>query len=176
MHASRDRWSALYEPKEKRIFLSTLYMMMLNFQNIEFPWTLKNVTKFECLKDVSINVYNTEGQKTLNILPIRLADDKKEKHVNLLFARSATMWAISYGARICLGSWARNWVNIMVKSIFAIGKYMINKSEFFFKKKLTLFIFICSCLHYFHSNEKLQSYMIDWWWINDCYPTTEQRQ
>jgi len=49
-----------------------------------------------------------------------------------------------------------------------ICKYMINKSEFFFKKKLTLFIFICSCLHYFHSNERLQSHIVDCRRINDC--------
>ena len=81
--------------------------------------------------------------------------------------RETTMWVISYESRICPDSWARNWVNIMVKNTFAIS--MINKSKFFFKKekKLILFIFICSCLHYFHSNERLQSHMVDWP-INDC--------
>ena len=46
------------------------YTMVLNLQNIEFPITLKDVTKFERLNDVTINVYGIEGQKTLNVLPI----------------------------------------------------------------------------------------------------------
>ena len=95
----------------------------------------------------------------------------KEKHINWFYIckiRETTTWAISYRSRICLGSWACNWVNITVKSIFAIGKYIINKSEFFFKK-LTLFIFICNCLHYFHSKEKLQSYMDRLRWINALF-------
>jgi len=41
--------------------------------------TLKDITKFERLNRVSVNVYTIEEQK---ILPIRLTDDKKEKHVN----------------------------------------------------------------------------------------------
>jgi len=62
-----------------RIFLST---MVLNFQNIEFPITLKDVTKFEYLNDVSIDVYAIEEQKTLNVFPIWFTE--KEKHTNLL--------------------------------------------------------------------------------------------
>ncbi|KYN37330.1 hypothetical protein ALC56_08306, partial [Trachymyrmex septentrionalis] len=27
---------------------------------------------------------------------------------------------------------------------------------------------ICSCLHYFHFNERLQSHIVDCRWINDC--------
>jgi len=50
---------------------------------------------------------------------------------------------------------------------------MINKSEFFFKKKLTLFIFICSCLHYFYFNERLQLHMIDCRRIKDYAPSDD---
>jgi len=55
---------------------------VLNFNDIEFPMTLKNIGKFERLNNVSINIYGIEEQK---ILPIWLTDDKKEKHVNLLY-------------------------------------------------------------------------------------------
>ena len=41
------------------------YTMMLTLQNLEFRIMLKDVTKFEGLNDVSINVYGIEGQKTL---------------------------------------------------------------------------------------------------------------
>jgi len=57
------------------------YTSVLNLQDIQFPMTLKDITKFERLNRVSVNVYTLEEQK---IVPIRLTDDKKEKHVNLL--------------------------------------------------------------------------------------------
>ncbi|KYN10054.1 hypothetical protein ALC57_17743, partial [Trachymyrmex cornetzi] len=71
------------------------YTTVLNFQNIEFPITLKDVTKFERLNDVSINVYVIEGQNG--------------------------------------------------------QKYICDR-----------------CLHYFHSNEKLQLHIVDCQRINDC--------
>jgi len=46
--------------------------------------TLKNIGKFERLNNVLINVYGIEEQK---ILPLRLADNKREKHVNLLYVQ-----------------------------------------------------------------------------------------
>jgi len=58
------------------------YATVLNLKDIEFPMTLKNIGKFERLNNVSINIYGIEEQK---VLPIRLTDDKKEKHVNLLY-------------------------------------------------------------------------------------------
>jgi len=60
------------------------YTTVLNFQDIQFPMTLKDITKFERLNRVSVNVYTIEEQK---VLPIRLTDDKKEKHVNLLYVQ-----------------------------------------------------------------------------------------
>jgi len=47
--------------------------------------TLNQIKKFENLNDISINVYCIEKQKELLILPIRLTDTKREKHVNLLY-------------------------------------------------------------------------------------------
>jgi len=55
----------------------------LNFDDIEFSMTLKNIGKFERL-NVLINIYGIEEQK---VFPIRLTDDKKEKHVNLLYVQ-----------------------------------------------------------------------------------------
>jgi len=60
------------------------YTSVLNLQDIQFPMTLKDITKFERLNRVSVNVYTIEEQK---VLPIRLTDDKKEKHVNLLYVQ-----------------------------------------------------------------------------------------
>lgn len=59
------------------------YTTVLKLQDIEFPVTLKDIGKFEHLNDVSINVYTIEEHKT--IVPIRLTDQEKDKHVNLLY-------------------------------------------------------------------------------------------
>ncbi|XP_018311532.1 uncharacterized protein, partial [Mycetomoellerius zeteki] len=123
------------------------YTTVLNFQNIEFPITLKDITKFERLNDVSINVYIIERQKTLNVLPIRLADDKKEKHVNLLYLRDPRDDNVGHFA------WIKNISRLMSSQL---NKHNGQK-------------YICDrCLHYFHSNERLQLHMVDCVRINDC--------
>jgi len=58
--------------------------MVLNFNDKEFPMTLKNIRKFERFNNVSINIYGIEKQ---NSPDIRLTDDKKEKRVNLLYVQ-----------------------------------------------------------------------------------------
>ncbi|XP_018316022.1 uncharacterized protein [Mycetomoellerius zeteki] len=123
------------------------YTTVLNFQNIEFPITLKDITKFERLNDVSINVYIIERQKTLNVLPIRLADDKKEKHVNLLYLRDPRDDNVGHFA------WIKNISRLMSSQL---NKHNGQK-------------YICDrCLHYFHSNERLQLQMVNCVRINDC--------
>ncbi|RLU15163.1 hypothetical protein DMN91_012159 [Ooceraea biroi] len=66
------------------------YTTVLNLKGIEFPVSLKQIKKFELLNDISINVYAIQEKKKkeeekLMIVPIRLADEKKCKHVNLLY-------------------------------------------------------------------------------------------
>ncbi|XP_071576945.1 uncharacterized protein [Temnothorax nylanderi] len=63
------------------------YTTVLNLRDIEFPVTLSQIKNFERFNDVSINVYTVEGEKTPNVLPIRLTDLKREKHVNLLYVQ-----------------------------------------------------------------------------------------
>jgi len=64
------------------------YTSVLNLTDIEFPMTLNQIKKFENLNDISINVYCIEKKKELSILPIRLADTKRDKHVNLLYVQN----------------------------------------------------------------------------------------
>jgi len=82
---------AALHPAERnadREFSYPHYTTVLNLQDIEFPVTLKDITKFERLNNVSINVYSVvEQKKALNVLPIRLTNDKREKHVNLLYTK-----------------------------------------------------------------------------------------
>ncbi|KYN02136.1 hypothetical protein ALC62_07057, partial [Cyphomyrmex costatus] len=57
------------------------YSSVLNLTNIEFPMTLNQIKRFENLNDISVNVYCIENE----ILPLRLSDRKRSKHVNLLY-------------------------------------------------------------------------------------------
>ena len=83
-------WSvvaALY-PAERNVGQESSYphyTTVLNLKDIEFPMTLQQIKKFENANDFAINVYTVERQNKLTILPIRLADRKRDKHVNLLY-------------------------------------------------------------------------------------------
>jgi len=63
------------------------YTTVLNLKDIKFPMTLNQIKKFENL-NIFINTYSFEKQKEMTILPLRLIDMKKDKHVNLLYAKS----------------------------------------------------------------------------------------
>ena len=70
------------------------YTTVLNLEGIKFPITLEQITKFELLNDISINVFTERerGGKKDNdniIVPLRLTKEKKEKHVNLLYLRDS---------------------------------------------------------------------------------------
>ncbi|XP_071579397.1 uncharacterized protein [Temnothorax nylanderi] len=85
-------WSvvaALYPAKDHTYRESSYphYAKILKLQDIEFPMTLKQIKQFEERNDISVNVYTIEGEKTPTVLPIRLTDRKREKHVNLLYVQ-----------------------------------------------------------------------------------------
>ncbi|EGI62699.1 hypothetical protein G5I_08955, partial [Acromyrmex echinatior] len=67
------------------------YTTVLNLEGIEFPVILKQITKFELLNDISINVFTEGGKKDGGnvIVPLRLTKEKKEKHVNLLYLQES---------------------------------------------------------------------------------------
>lgn len=65
------------------------YLTVLNLQDIEFPMSIHQIAKFERLNDISINVYTIEVKKKGEanesiVLPIRLTEQRRQKHVNLL--------------------------------------------------------------------------------------------
>jgi len=64
------------------------YTSVLNLKDIEFPMTLNQIKKFESQNNISINVYCIEKKKELSILPIQLADTKRDKQVNLLYVQN----------------------------------------------------------------------------------------
>ncbi|XP_024888157.1 uncharacterized protein LOC112465030 [Temnothorax curvispinosus] len=61
------------------------YTSVLNLTDIKFPMTLDQIKNFEN-HNISINVYSIKKKnKELAILPIRLTDQKMDRHVNLLY-------------------------------------------------------------------------------------------
>ncbi|KYM93741.1 hypothetical protein ALC62_15653 [Cyphomyrmex costatus] len=69
------------------------YSKVLNFADIEFPVTLKDVAKFERSNTVSVNVYGIEDG---DILPLRLTDCKRDRHVNLLYVQDGDVSESDY--------------------------------------------------------------------------------
>ncbi|XP_018396274.1 PREDICTED: uncharacterized protein LOC108774621 [Cyphomyrmex costatus] len=126
------------------------YSKVLNFADIEFPVTLKDVAKFERSNDISINVYGIEDG---DVLPLRLTGEKKEKHVNLLYVQDGD------GHFVC------------IKNLSGLVGSQINKKK---NRKY----FCDRCLHYFSSSEKLESHAVDCQKLNECairLPSVEQR-
>ncbi|XP_071577592.1 uncharacterized protein [Temnothorax nylanderi] len=115
-----------------------------------FPMTLKQISRFERLNDVSVNVFTTcrRERNDNKIVPLRLTDDKKDSHVNLLYLLDS-----------------RNNSNVghfaWIKNLSRLVGSQLNRS-----KNMT---YICDrCLHYFHSSEKLSVHSVDCGKMNDC--------
>ncbi|CAH0555084.1 unnamed protein product [Brassicogethes aeneus] len=83
--------SALHQAKTNNDRTSSYphYEDVLNFANIKFPISIQDISKFEKLNSISINVYTLELIKTdktsfLKTVPSRLTKNKLDKHINLL--------------------------------------------------------------------------------------------
>ncbi|XP_036146043.1 uncharacterized protein LOC118646698 [Monomorium pharaonis] len=143
-------WSvvAALHPAERhsdRVSSYPHYSTVLNFGDIEFPIALKDIKKFERLNNnISINVYGVEEDR---FVPLRLSDNKKEKHVNLLYMQEP------HNDNIGHFTW--------IKNLSCLVSLQVSKHN----GK----VYICDrCLHYFHSEEKLESYTADCNQMNDC--------
>ena len=91
-------------------------MTVLNFVDIEFP-TFKDIPKFENLNNVSINVYSIEDKQ---FLPLRLTDDKRDKHVNLYLQDSRNDNIRHFAWIKNLSLFVRSLLGTRTKNIFAI--------------------------------------------------------
>ena len=79
--------SALYLASQNfhRVSNYKQYKDKLHFRGIDFPVTLKSISEFEKLNDISVNVYGLNRRKFNYIVcPLYLASEKREQHVNLL--------------------------------------------------------------------------------------------
>ncbi|XP_032687588.1 uncharacterized protein LOC116851862 [Odontomachus brunneus] len=122
-----------------------------NLKNIKFPISVNQITKFEQQNNISINVYcfekKTEKETRHVIFPIHLTSCKMDKHINLLHISDPRDHNTGHFA------WIKN-LSLLVS--LQLSNYKVRK-------------YICDrCLHYFHSNEKLESHTIDCKKLNDC--------
>ena len=82
--------SALYpsDINTNRVTHYRQYEDKLNFAGIEFPVKLKDISKFEKLNDISVNVYMLRmfGAK-FEVSPCHITLNKRERHVNLLIVQ-----------------------------------------------------------------------------------------
>ncbi|KYN15203.1 hypothetical protein ALC57_12578, partial [Trachymyrmex cornetzi] len=139
-------WSvvAALHPAQKNVERESSYShysSVLNLQDIQFPMTLSQIKKFEALNDISINVYAIEK----GIVPIRLTDRKRSKHVNLLYVKNDSVQ----------GHFA------LIKDLSRLVGSQINRKG---HKKY----FCDRRLHYFDSSAKLEMHSEDCEKINDC--------
>ncbi|XP_025262928.1 uncharacterized protein LOC112637416 [Camponotus floridanus] len=138
--------AALYpaERKMERESSYPPYATVLNLRDIEFPVTVNQIKKFELANSISINVYSIE--KKNNIASARLSEQKRDKHINLLYVEDGNN-SVGHFA------WIKNLSRL-------VGSQLSKKDH----KK-----YICDrCLHYFSSDDKLQSHTVDCREMNDC--------
>jgi hypothetical protein len=84
--------SALFPTARMSTQLSSYphYSTVLNFTGMNFPVKLSDITKFEEMNNISVNVYGLESIFENNIIryevvgPLRYAKGKRQTHVNLL--------------------------------------------------------------------------------------------
>ncbi|XP_067211792.1 uncharacterized protein [Linepithema humile] len=110
-------------------------------ESVRHRVTLSQISKFEKLNAISVNVFTTQDSK---IVPLRLTDDKKEKHVNLLYVRK------NNDAHFAC-----------IKNLPRLVSSQLSKH--------THKMYICDrCLHYFYTREKLSVHSVDCGKMNDC--------
>ncbi|XP_077260508.1 uncharacterized protein LOC143896480 [Temnothorax americanus] len=136
------------------------YATVLNLDGIKFPIDLKHIGKFERQNDVSINVFTTRekigkkdkygrGADDNAIVPLRLTDDKRDRHVNLLYLRD-TLRGVVNGGHF---AWIKN-LSRLVSSQLTVSRCAKH---------------VCDrCLHYFYTREKLAAHSVDCGRMNDC--------
>lgn len=162
--------SALY-PVNQNITRPSSYIhynKVLKTDNFEMPMIIKNVSKFEKLNDISVNIYMLElGQKEnktfYTVLPARLTTSKLVKHVNLLLIQN-----IYYRKIKDYEALPKKTENTDIKYhycwIKSMSRLLSNQLSKKGHKK-----FICDrCLNYFSSQDKLNTHSIFCEKRNNC--------
>ncbi|XP_070163544.1 uncharacterized protein [Polyergus mexicanus] len=146
--------AALY-PAEKNVGRESSYphyTTVVNLKGVKFPMSLNKITRFERINDISINVYTVrdkkEGKDGCRVVPLRLTDDKKNRHVNLLYFDDMTRRDDATHF-----AWIKN-LSRLVGSQLSGRRH---KSH------------ICDrCMHYFRTSDKLSAHSVECGRMNEC--------
>ena len=160
--------SALY-PAEKdsdRMSSYPHYSTVLKLRGLVFPMTIKQVSHFEALNELSVNIYILRKHKrNYKVLPTYLAKQKRDKHVNLLMIQN--IYYCDEDEK-CLESDDCEAENmpityhfVWIKNISRLLSSQLSKHK---EKK-----FLCDrCLNYFYCQEKLNRHIEDCSTANEC--------
>ncbi|XP_071581344.1 uncharacterized protein [Temnothorax nylanderi] len=120
---------------------------VINTDHIDPRQFLEDACSVVCKRNSVVQRTCASGQKTSNVLPIRLTDRTSKKHVNLLYVQDPRDNNVGHFA------WIKN-LSRLVSS--QLSKHAGRK-------------YICDrCLHYFSSSDKLQSHTVECRKINKC--------
>ncbi|EZA53831.1 hypothetical protein X777_06696 [Ooceraea biroi] len=117
------------------------YTTVLDVSGIEFPMTLDQIGRFERNNDISINVFaeNDDNRRGV-IVPLRLTDRKRDRHVNLLYVPDSHAEQPGHFA----------WIRDLSRLVSAQCSRKQHRK------------YICDrCLHYFPTEERLAAHIID---------------
>ncbi|XP_031639366.1 uncharacterized protein LOC116351408, partial [Contarinia nasturtii] len=155
--------SALYPAvtNAQRVSKYKKYEKDLNFTGIEFPVTLKDISKFEELNPaISINVYMYDKQ-SFTIRPIRLTQSIKIKHIHLLLLTETTSDKYD-GYEGDEGIFSERKMHFCwIKNLSALLCRQISKN---YHHK----IFCDRCLNHFSQIEQLNAHRVDCFKQNQC--------
>ncbi|XP_051167626.1 uncharacterized protein LOC127285571 [Leptopilina boulardi] len=145
----------------------------LNFTGIEFPVSLKDITKFEKQNDISINLYGLRLiNKKYNTVSLHLTSEKKARHINLLRVEShyenevdsdnaaggSTLTTIPAASDVIVPI---NYHYVWIKNLSALVSSQVSSNRH--KKH------ICDrCLHYFVTEERLARHEEECKTLNEC--------
>lgn len=151
--------SALYPASvhTDRITSYPHYSKILNLKNITMPMTLKQIPRFEYQNTISVNVYILEKKKSskLVVVPTYLSKSICDKHVNLLLIQDTYEDTNEDYSRPI------RYHYVWIKDLSRLVSSQLSKMH---GKK-----FLCSrCLHYFYSESKLNTHIVDCEKLNNC--------
>ncbi|XP_051176668.1 uncharacterized protein LOC127291526 [Leptopilina boulardi] len=150
------KWSILsaLHPIEKhsdRVAKYRQFQDTLNFTGIEFPVALNNISKFEMLNNISVNVYGLiKRSNKFTVSPLHLTSQKRLNHVNLLRIEDHYIDEnkVEEEENENILIIAFNWHYVWIKDLSKLVSTQLSKHK---TKK-----YICDrCLHYFGEELKL---------------------
>lgn len=140
------------------------YEHELNFKGIEFPVKIKDITKFEEMNNISVNVYVIDKNNSkANVIPIRITKNVKNKHVHLLLLTENCSDENDKCSDIQV-----NVINLKIKSDYCWIKDLSRLMRANITKHEHK-CYICDrCLHFYHSKEEVLKHEKDCKLLNSC--------